>query len=694
MENVIWEIIEEEDDEVDNENPDQEGVNDRNLENQQQGEEIPPENRETAATVQTQTTLTSNRMNQRTSYARLFADDDEETREPEIEQPASTTRLSVNSNASRANLNRLFGDDDDDGDGDTAVEEENREPQVHFNNDPQIPQNGEGEVNGDGNPPEGENEEENDLDEPNGTTFYADPLTRLNAEMQRARENLQQPDTNTANLQPQRNPNAVGGEEDEENVNRVQQMAQKIQRRNRAQHQARTQAPKTQQTQNLEQDLKSIRNALFNPAIMQQGQNGARFFEEEEEEEVINPATQKDPTERKSEKTEEDLLANLKKTDLKAQTEAQKAKEENREALERASAELFKSKVETFNKMYGTKLNADEFAKDLSDAWDLMRYQEGKEKEGKQMLSNLFGNVLKQAFDVEKDASYKEHRIPEYADIIKSSNELLRVGMFAHTDLYHSPKSAALFDPTTCGGMNAKEMAALIETKDGLWSMDQKSDEAWEIQSQEAKSLADEWLKLPGNQPYEKMITEMNALAAAKDRVDRKEALTKLTAAEWLLLNNDKMMIDNPEDPLNKMPNWGTRYWKAITNAREALGIEKHTSMRDIIQGEYAECAKPAGSAHYNERQIEDFVLDPDFRALDDSMQQQKQDFETRTEAIRLNSAPKKDPNVELKDGEIRKQMTVEEEDQRRIMKEEVKEYNFITDPEKQLTLENASINI
>ena len=103
----------------------------------------------------------------------------------------------------------------------------------------------------------------------------------------------------------------------------------------------------------------------------------------------------------------------------------------------------------------------------------------------------------------------------------------------------------------------------MLNIKDSTWSMDQKSDEAWEIQSREAKNLADKWLS--GDKPYEKMIGEMKALVEADKEgiVDRKEILTKLTAAEWLLVSNDKMMIENPEDPLNNLPNWGNRYWKA-----------------------------------------------------------------------------------------------------------------------------------
>ena len=273
---------------------------------------------------------------------------------------------------------------------------------------------------------------------------------------------------------------------------------------------------------------------------------------------------------------------------------------------------------------------------------------EQKKADGQKMLGDLFKYTLKQAFDIEKGVAYDEHRLPEYAEIIKSSNELLRTAMFAFTNLYHDPKSASLFDSTAFGGLGAREMADLT-VGESLWSMDQKSDEAWEIQSKDAKNLADKWLS--GDKPYEKMISEMKALVEAdKDGiVDRKEVLTKLTAAEWLLVNNDKMMIDDPEDPLNKLPNWGNRYWKALTEAREALGIDKHTSMRDLIQSDYAASAKAVISSAYNEAQIEDYVLDPAVREIYDSMELQKEQFATQSAAVTLT-----EPQNEKKSGRYR----------------------------------------
>ena len=311
---------------------------------------------------------------------------------------------------------------------------------------------------------------------------------------------------------------------------------------------------------------------------------------------------------------------------------------------------------------------------------------EQKKADGQKMLGDLFKDTLKQAFVIEKGVAYDEHRLPEYAEIIKSSNELLRTAMFAFTDLYHDPKSASLFDPTAFGGLGAKEMADLT-VGESLWSMDQKSDEAWEIQSKDAKNLADKWLS--GYRPYEKMISEMKALVEAdKDGVvDRKEILTKLTAAEWLLVNNDKMMIDDPEDPLNKIPNWGNRYWKALTEAREALGIDKHTSMRDLIQGDYAASAKAVISSAYNEAQIEDYVLDPAAREIYDSMEIQKEQFATQSAAVTLTE-PQNEKNAgEVEMTEDRVPYPIKELDERAIMKNQPKNYDFIVEKTAELNM-------
>ena len=156
----------------------------------------------------------------------------------------------------------------------------------------------------------------------------------------------------------------------------------------------------------------------------------------------------------------------------------------------------------------------------------------------------------------------------------------------------------------------------------------------------------------------------------------RKDICDKLTAAEWLLIGNEKMMVEDLNDPINPIPNWGNRYWKALSEAREALGIDKHTSMRDLIQADYAASAKAVNSAVYNETQIQDYVLDPGAREIYDSMELQKEQFATQSAHVTLTA-----PQPEKTENEIlmttnRVQISVKILDQRNIMKNEPKNYN------------------
>ena len=370
--------------------------------------------------------------------------------------------------------------------------------------------------------------------------------------------------------------------------------------------------------------------------------------------------------------------AEQKRREAEASTKKTEKKPENAPKVDNTNANvaLFLNKLKAFNEMYKLNIDPDRFAASVIDSWSSMKKStEQEQKAGKEELRELFKGTLKDAFEVEKKASYDDRRFPEYAEIIKSSNELMRTAMYAFTDLYHNPKSESLFAPTAFGGLTAKEMADLT-TGDSLWTMDQKSDKAWEIQSKDAKDIASEWQK--ADKPYEKLIEEMNALIEANKggTLERNDAFNKLTAAEWMLINNEKMMIDDPEDPLNPMPNWGNRYWKAITSAREAIGIDKHTSMRELIQGEYAASAKAATNRQYNTVQIEYYVTNPKTRV--DSIEAQKEQFATQSAHVELTE-PKNKDNLEetlLPDG--RAKLNIKELDQRNIMKNEPKNNNFI----------------
>lgn len=355
---------------------------------------------------------------------------------------------------------------------------------------------------------------------------------------------------------------------------------------------------------------------------------------------------------------------------------------------------VFQNQVAAFDKMYKVKLNSNNIARYVTDAWKYMKSgDETKKAHGKQIMQRLFQFTLQPAFNVEKNASYNEHRLPAYDEIIKGANEMMRAAMFAFTDLYHDPKSAALFAETGFGGMSAKEMAELT-AGDSQWKMDQKSDEAWEIQSREAKELVTSWQS--EKNPYDKMLKEMNSLIDAKENgiLNPKDMYTKLTAAEWMLTNDARMMVYNYEDPINPIPNWGNRYWKALTNAREALGISKHTSMRELIQSDYAAMAKAVVSPSYNEKQIADNVLDPDVREVYDSLEAQKELFTTQSRDAVIKNPPQEVATVDGKPldndpNKMRWQICIKTEDERENMKNAPKVFlNIVADKSANVTIE------
>ena len=88
--------------------------------------------------------------------------------------------------------------------------------------------------------------------------------------------------------------------------------------------------------------------------------------------------------------------------------------------------------------------------------------------------------------------------------------------------------------------------------------------------------------------------------------------------------------------------------------------------MRDIIQAEYAQCARAINSPVYYEAHIKEHIMEPDARAVYDSMESHMTMFETQSKAIELNEAEveKKINNIDLKDDENKKKIYVEQEDE------------------------------
>ena len=317
-----------------------------------------------------------------------------------------------------------------------------------------------------------------------------------------------------------------------------------------------------------------------------------------------------------------------------------KADDKNKAApgeMDTAYVDMFLDKLRTFNDMYNTKVSRDKLVSNLSDSWKMMTDEnEEKRAGGKKQFKGIFEAILSHAFEVDKKTAYNEGRFPDYTEIVKSGNELMRAAMFAFTDMYSNKEREALFDQTAFGGMSADEITALTGA-DGVWKLDQKSDEAWQIQSKEAKDIATEWQKK--SNPYQTMIDEMDELIK-RDKsgsLERKDVLNKLAAAEWLLINNDDMMIKDADDPINKTPKWGNRYWNAITRAREAIGIPKYVSMRDLIQGNYAVMQKTMSNANYHKDHVNDQIFDPEKRAAIDSKDKQSEQFIIQSAKIAEN---------------------------------------------------------
>ena len=326
--------------------------------------------------------------------------------------------------------------------------------------------------------------------------------------------------------------------------------------------------------------------------------------------------------------------------------------------------EMFVSKLKTFNDMYKTKISKDKLASTVSDAWKLLTNEDAQKKqEGKQLLNGLFDAMLEHTFEVEKNAAYKDGRFPEYTEIITSANDLLRAAMFSFTDLYRDNSRAQLFAETAFGGMTRDEMAKLTAPNE-LWKLDQKSDEAWEIQSKDAKEVASEWQK-NGN-PAQAVIKAMNELVEKNNSgtLNRRDVLKTLAAAEWTLLNDDKMVVEDENDPYNRTPKWNNRYWKAVTEAREAIGIPKHISIRELIQGNYGVMQKAMQNENYHKDHIQTEIINPEKRAAIDSMDKQKEQFEIQSAKIAENQAPNEErlKNIEM-DG-TRMRISIVEEDE------------------------------
>ena len=91
-----------------------------------------------------------------------------------------------------------------------------------------------------------------------------------------------------------------------------------------------------------------------------------------------------------------------KKTDKQVKRQIKRA-ENDLKLREEANSTMFMDKLNTFNSMFKTKIDANKFIGNVTEAWELMNSEdEPKQFQGKNMLHDTFKDAIKEAFEIEK----------------------------------------------------------------------------------------------------------------------------------------------------------------------------------------------------------------------------------------------------------------------------------------------------
>jgi hypothetical protein len=154
------------------------------------------------------------------------------------------------------------------------------------------------------------------------------------------------------------------------------------------------------------------------------------------------------------------------------------------------------------------------------------------------------------------------------------------------------------------------------------------------------------------------------------------------------------MVVIDPDDPYNRTPKWNNRYWKAITEAREAIGIPKHISVRELIQGNYGVMQQTLKNANYHKDHFETELFSQEKRASVDSMDKQKEEFNLQSAKIALDKAPNEERLNNIKMDENRVRISIVEEDEYLKAKTVPKDFSsFVIERNKEVSFDRSVQN-
>lgn len=204
----------------------------------------------------------------------------------------------------------------------------------------------------------------------------------------------------------------------------------------------------------------------------------------------------------------------------------------------------------------------------------------------------MYGRIFADACRSVKEENYAKGTPVNYGEVAKDVDEMFKSAMF-ESRMYDNAKNEEMVEKCNFGGFSTEQLANIaVGVKDEKWSLNQKSEQAWQQQSDMAKKILSDWHqaeKQKGAQSstfnvQKDLLTKSQAFKNGE--IGKKELLDYTLAAESHLQRNFNgrwKKLFNFIQYRNEMA--------AIRGCRSMLGLNEKASLRAELSNIYAASA-------------------------------------------------------------------------------------------------------
>lgn len=209
----------------------------------------------------------------------------------------------------------------------------------------------------------------------------------------------------------------------------------------------------------------------------------------------------------------------------------------------------------------------------------------------------LYARIYKETCEKNKERGYAGAKETNFTVVTKDVNELFKSAMFT-TRLYDNPNNRVIVEKCSFGGFTIEQLSNIANSaKGGAWALDQKSEEAWRIQSEGAKSILKDWTKNEKSESIGTSVSRIQSDLTAKINAYKKGEINKKELIENTIAG--EAHLNSTFDTRRKRIFSFIQYRKelsALKQCRATLGLHENDSLRVALSNGYVAVSKEMNS--------------------------------------------------------------------------------------------------